>query len=872
MEDSTNNFPTAEIPTQDMRGMRTRDMSGNSDSGDFDLASDAGGEGKIPTQIGDYAIRELIGSGGMGQVFLAEHTRMQRLVAVKMLPVERMKDEVAVSRFYDEVRAASRLMHPNIVTAFDAGESDDVHYLAMEYVDGQTLTRLVAQKGPLPVSEAAAVIRQAALGLLHAHRAGIVHRDVKPGNVMKGADGTIKILDLGLARINSASLLNEADNIGPNADPKKKSKGRLVGTLPFMAPEQLDNPDVADPRSDIYSLGATLFFLLTGRAPFTGDYLELVYGHRHGKIPDLMEARDDVDLQFSNIFMRMMAKSPDERYASFDEVIDELSEYVTQDDTPAWLAEYSGRQVAAESAASSNSGSGASAISNVFAIDLGMFFGAVAETTPTGAIRLLTSTREESASLRMAVASDDGQLFFGAQAMERRLGKTQNLAYCVPMYIGKDVVEREIAGRQCPPEVLLAMMFRDLVNNTWTEDAPPAVTAITIPASYDQLHRQSILQAAEMAGLKSVRLVHRSIAAVQSTLLSGEYEELDDCSTSLEEETQERILFIGVTGMGSEVSVFRGESKRLHQLAISGHWNSGTLPWLQRLVELSVAAFQKEHNFDPRSSRSTVAQLQMACERAMNSMTLLDKVSIRLKVQEGEYKVWVARRHWLQACEDLAARLRKTVKRACRDSSISLSDIDRCVTLGPILKIPMVRSAVLRGINSEVTYSPVDRTDVAKGAAACLAAELPGRGAAVSMPARGVTGQTIGIVVEDVKGRRRILPLIPFGTSLPARTNRRLTVGADRDSMTLSLVESSGLSRNDWQTLGRYEITIDAGAQRVRMIGFEIDVNGLLVVRAQAEGATSSNRLPTLPEPKLSDEGIADWTRWLDTLPWDGKQ
>ena len=117
MEDTTNNFPTAEIPTQDMRGMRTRDMSGNTDSEDFDLGTDAGGDGKIPSQIGDYEIRELIGSGGMGQVFLAEHTRMQRLVAVKMLPVGRMKDEVAVSRFYDEVRAASRLMHPNIVTA-----------------------------------------------------------------------------------------------------------------------------------------------------------------------------------------------------------------------------------------------------------------------------------------------------------------------------------------------------------------------------------------------------------------------------------------------------------------------------------------------------------------------------------------------------------------------------------------------------------------------------------------------------------------------------------------------------------------------------------------------------------------------------------
>jgi hypothetical protein len=849
--------------------MRTRDMHGSDDNGDFDLGTESKGEGKIPTQIGDYAIRELIGSGGMGQVFLAEHTRMQRLVAVKMLPVDRMKDEVAVSRFYDEVRAASRLMHPNIVTAFDAGELDEVHYLAMEYVDGQTLTKLVAQKGPLPVSEAAAVIRQAALGLLHAHRAGIVHRDVKPGNVMKGADGTIKILDLGLARINSASLLDEADAAASKQDSKRRSKGRLVGTLPFMAPEQLDNPDVADPRSDIYSLGATLFFLLTGSSPFTGDYLELVYGHRHGPIPDLMEARDDVDLQFANIFMRMMAKSPDERYASFDEVIDELSDYVNQDDTPAWLAEYSGRQIPAEPTGSSIGGSGTNAISNVFAIDCGMFFGAVAETTPTGTVRLLTSAREESASFRMAVASETDKLFFGAQAMERRLDQTQNLAYCVPMYIGKDVVEREIAGRQCPPEVLMAMMFRDLVQNAWSEDEPPAVTAITIPASYDQLHRQSILQAAEMAGLKSVRLVHRSIAAVQSTLLNGELEELDGHSANVEAELQERILFVSVTGMGSEVSTFRGESNRLHQLAISGHWNSGTLPWLQRLVELSVTAFKKEHNLDPRRSRSTVAQLQMACERAMNSMTLLDKVAIRLKVQDGEFKVWVARRHWLQACEDLAAQLRKTVKRACRDASLALGDIDRCVILGPILKIPMVRSAVLRGINPEVTYSPVDRTDTARGAAACLAAELPGRGAAIAMPARGVTGQTIGIVVEDVKGRRRILPLIPFGTSLPARTNRRLTVGSERNSMTLSLVESSGLSRNDWQTLGRYEIKIDEGVQRARMIGFEIDVNGLLVVRAQAEGATSSNKLPTLPEPKLSDDQMAEWTRWLDTLQWD---
>ncbi|MGI9471390.1 MAG: serine/threonine protein kinase, partial [Rubripirellula sp.] len=330
MTDSSNNFPTADLPT--------RDFDSDDDSDGFQVAPSDIPAGEIPKEIGDYEIRELIGSGGMGQVYLAEHRRMRRIVAIKMLPIERMKDETAVERFYDEVRAASRLMHPNIVTAFDAGDSNGVHYLAMEFVDGETLTKTVAHNGPFSVGEAAAVIRQAALGLLHAHRAGIVHRDVKPGNLMRASDGTVKVLDLGLARINTANLITEdaTDEIT-----QSKSKGRLVGTLPFMAPEQLEDPDVADPRSDIYSLGATLFFLLTGRPPFTGDYLDLVYGHRHGEIPDLMQTRDDVDLEFANVFSRMMAKSPDERYASLDEVIADLSDYASQNDTPLWLSEYS---------------------------------------------------------------------------------------------------------------------------------------------------------------------------------------------------------------------------------------------------------------------------------------------------------------------------------------------------------------------------------------------------------------------------------------------------------------------------------------------------------------------------------------------------
>ena len=846
---SNDNYPVTEEPTRDF-------SSQDPDSDSFQVSPSATAGVDVPNQIGDYSIEELIGSGGMGQVFLAEHVRMQRTVAIKMLPVDRMGDEKAVDRFYDEVRAASRLMHPNIVTAFDAGESEGIHYLAMEYVDGETLTRSVSRNGPMPVGEAAAVIRQAALGLLHAHRAGIVHRDVKPGNLMRASDGTVKVLDLGLARI-STSLL------GDNQAKQGDSKGRLVGTLAFMSPEQLEDPDSADPRSDIYSLGATLFFLLTAHPPYTGEYLEQVYGHRHGDIPDLMQARDDVDMQFANVFSRMMAKSPDQRYASLDEVIDDLSDYVGQTDAPLWLAEFTHRQTGEEqSTVSGGSTSGTTA--RVFAIDFGMFYAATAEASPSGGTQMIPAGGETSFLFRMAVAGDSEALVYGSEAMKHRLEFRKDVAHCLPMYIGKPIVERVVGGRQCPPEVLMAMLIRRIKSNAWPGKTMPQATAMTIPGSYDQLHRRSMLQAASMAGLHSVRLVDRSLAAVQSLLVDVD-DDSPDALTSLEVAKDETILFVGLTGQASEVAVIRRDASRLHQLATEGHWHTGTLPWQQRLVDLTAETFMKEHGFDPRTSARVASDLQMACERAMNSMLLAPQAVIKIESNGGTKSVSINRRHWLQACEDLAAGLRKSVKKACRDALVSLENIDCCVTMGPLMRISTIRKAVLRGLHEEVKFQSVDRSDAARGAAACLASELPGR-RDTAMPPRAVTGQSIGIVVNDSKGRRRILPIIPKGTALPARTNRRLTVGNDRQSMTLSLVESSGVKGDDWQSLGRYDFEVGDSNNRTRMIGFEVNVNGLLSVRAQAPGTPGSTKLDSLPQSTLPEESMDDWITWLDQL------
>lgn len=850
MAKSTDNYPYQDEPTRDFL---------EDETGEF-LVSAGAQETKadVPVEIGDYKILDRIGAGGMGQVFLAEHTRMQRVVALKMLPMDRMKDPQAIERFYEEIRAASRLLHPNIVTAFDAGESSGVHYLAMEHIDGATLSQIVQDQGPMSVASAASIIRQAATGLLHAHRSGITHRDVKPSNLMRSNDGTVKVLDLGLAQFSVSNLLPQS--VGTSTESPKDGKKKLVGTLAYMAPEQLEDADKADARSDIYSLGATLFFLLTGRPPFVGEKIDQVYGHRHGDIPDLMDSRNDVDLRLTNIFKRMLAKSQSERYNSLDEVIDDLADYCTGAETPLWLAEFSPRTVspAAESSIKQSA--------RVFSIDLGMHYSSTAESTPDGNIRSMLAGESRTPYFRMALSYNPaGSIVYGSHAMERRQADPKNLFHCLPLYIGKEEVERELAGRQCPPEVLLALLIRRITRNAWAGRTPPRSTAITVPCSYDQLHRRSILLSAQLAGLSTVRLVDRSMAAVKSIFISTEDETLCEDDPSLNANDAAPIAFLGLTGQAFEVAFLRRESGRLQQMATGGHWHPGSLTWVHSLVDFVAKQFIKEHQLDPREQNLTAASLQIGCEKALNSMLLLPSVQVTVQHGDQQLSVMIDRSDWLQTCESLMRQLEDLIERVIDRSGADVASVQMIVMHGVVLQIPSIRQRLLDKFSGEVTVQTVDRSDVAKGAAACLDAELPGR-SAFRQPPRGIASQTIGIVVEDVRRRRRILPIIPTGSTLPARTNRKLRVGRDREFMTLSLVESSGVHGQDWHALGRYEFKIDNPNYRSRTIGFELDLNGLLQVRAQDPRKTGSVKLSSLPESKLTEDVLTEWKAWIDTL------
>jgi serine/threonine protein kinase len=255
--------------------------------------------------LGKYILLELLGEGGMGRVYKARDSRLDREVALKVIRKDKLTDEQTIRRFHREIQAVSHLNHPNVVLALDADEWHNIHFCAMEYVDGTDLTRMVKTRGPLPQQEACEYVRQVALGLQHAHERGMVHRDVKPSNVMVTSGGQVKLLDMGLA------LLNERGKVGEN---RLTQVGFVIGTPDFLAPEQAQDPSTVDIRADIYSLGCTLYFLLTGRPPYEGtNATEKLIKHVTDPIPSIRAYRPDLSPSLDALVQWMMAKRPEER-------------------------------------------------------------------------------------------------------------------------------------------------------------------------------------------------------------------------------------------------------------------------------------------------------------------------------------------------------------------------------------------------------------------------------------------------------------------------------------------------------------------------------------------------------------------------------
>ncbi len=269
--------------------------------------------------LGKYKLLKHLGSGGMSSVYLAEHTMLHRLRAIKVLPRKRVHDSSYLQRFLLEAQAIARLDDPNIVRAYDVDNDDDTYYIVMEYVEGETLSSIVRRDGPMDFEQAAICIWQAASGLAHAHQAGLIHRDVKPANLLMNRQGTVKVLDLGLA------LFQQGDRTSLTIAHNEN----VLGTADYLAPEQAISSHDVDERVDIYSLGCTFYFLLTGHAPFhKGTLAQRIAQHQSQPPPPIELERPDCPPGLIAICMKMLAKSPEDRYQSMDEVCADLKSWL----------------------------------------------------------------------------------------------------------------------------------------------------------------------------------------------------------------------------------------------------------------------------------------------------------------------------------------------------------------------------------------------------------------------------------------------------------------------------------------------------------------------------------------------------------------
>jgi serine/threonine-protein kinase len=299
-------------------------------------------QGRVQSLIlGSYILLGRLGEGGMGRVYKAKHQNLDRVAALKVFRKELLADvdmEV-ITRFYQEIEAVGRLSHPHVIHAYDAGPVGPTHFLAMEYLESIDLGRLVRQSGPLRVDQACDYIRQAALGLQHAHERGLVHRDLKPSNLLVAlpapnrvlppgatSHGLVKVLDLGLARLQLTSMRSAHHHLTMTGD--------FMGTPDYMAPEQADDPHQADSRADLYSLGCTFYHLLTGRVPFPGgSFLQKVNRHRDEEPTPIQQLRPDVSAGVAGVVRRLMAKKPAQRFQNAAHVASVLAALLNGSET-----------------------------------------------------------------------------------------------------------------------------------------------------------------------------------------------------------------------------------------------------------------------------------------------------------------------------------------------------------------------------------------------------------------------------------------------------------------------------------------------------------------------------------------------------------
>ncbi|MCA9177532.1 MAG: Hsp70 family protein [Planctomycetales bacterium] len=784
--------------------------------------------------IGEYVLLRRIGAGGNGRVFKARHRQMERLVALKMLSPATMRDPEAVRRFRREMKAAAKLFHPNIVTAFDAGEHGGVHYLVMEYVEGLSLTMLVERHGPVTVDKAVDYVMQAATGLSYAHSRNVIHRDIKPSNLIMDSDGVVKILDLGTARFENES--------GPS---DLTQTGIIMGTVNYMSPEQARNATEVDHRCDIYSLGCTLHYLLTGRPVFDGNVMQVLMAHAEQPAPSLRESRPEVPSWLDVLFRRMIAKRAVDRQDSMQGLISELT------------AGLSG-QASAESTRFRLQLPSERRPQRPLGVDIGSSKCMIAS-VQRGEPAVLGRSGAEA--VPTAVALSGMNIAVGRPALER-VGDTTQVAWRIKRQLGAAQYSHEIDGAHYPPEVLLALILGRIgIDAQGQMNSPFREAVFAVPAGFNDAHRKAVEDVAYIGGVDVVDLINEPTAAMLSLV----------CDANFSVERPSRMLCVDLGAGKLDVGVYDYEPGRLTTAAIHGVPSLGGDDWDDVLADVMADQIVAGDGPDPRLVDGALREIASNCERAKHHVSAHGEAKLAFNDAYGRILLTVSETRFQQLTAHLIRQVTEEVECVLQQAGCDWSELDRIVLAGQATQA----AGVLDALKASAGKTPIQQLPascVAKGAALQASfqrSRADGRRPLVEV--EDAAANSLGLVGIESKTQRRCnAVLIPRGAKLPAATRRTFkTFREGQDSLMIQMLQGEHVDADRCTSVGRCVISdLPPGLP----IGTQFDVefqcapSGRVTVYVESAAIGFRVTRELVREHALTHHQLARWREWVETM------
>ena len=815
--------------------------------------------------LGEYLLLEQIGKGGMGLVYRAEHRTMNRQVAIKILGSNLSSNPSFIEQFFAEIRAAAKLMHPNIGTAFDAGCIQGTYFLAMELVQGETLASHVRRHGPLSSPEAVCVLEQAASALECAHSQGIVHRDIKPGNMMITKEGRLKILDFGLAHL--------------IYKPAERSAAAVMGTPEYMAPEQFDEHATVDARTDLYCLGASLFYLLTGRTMFAGNDLARAQQFRLLPNPQLFTQRGDVDLRLDWIYQRLVHKSPEGRFQSAGELAQTIRR---QGLTGAWNQHPSpnllstGSHRLADQPTSITKESTVVRQSPIVAIDLGLLATTAAYYDPDQGPQLIRQG-ESGFQLRNMIWSTKEQLKIGSSASEMRQKSPHLAIHSLQRWIGAEKLDRPLCGELAPPEVGLAAILKLVMQHAAGQVDQSSSAVVTVPACYGQTHRRSIRDACKIAGIDLIQLLDKPLAAglnwldVNSRLLQAQRGDSTLASN---------LLYVHLGGTCLEAACLKVSDNTIQMVSASGDWKLGSQRWQHLLTEFFCGQLQQQTGKSIREDVAAATRLQRTIEFAMERLTRLAKVEVRFDWLGQKIEQAITQHGLVKIAPHLCSSIEQVVAEAIAKANIQNDTIHHVLLAGSMFQMKPLREIVARQFPASVDISLVEKSDLARGAslhvhgltqslAQVRSQEGHGTDRYVGKPS---TVYPLALLAEFDGVVSKPKELVSAGQPLPVAISRtiRSSISAQQAQVLrrLAIIEGTRASESNWNLLTE---ALPAALFPARdpdaplLLNVEVDSSGILSSSLIWPDGNSRVQLPASLDRSLTEDEIARWRRWLDT-------